>query len=166
MNTAYRICLISIILLSTAACDQLTKKVAKTALASSNPISLFKDALRLEYAENPGAFLSIGGSLPRPILLLFSSLMAAALMIIIVRLGIQKQRVKLATLIGLSLIAGGSIGNQIDRLLKGGVVIDFISVGIGVIRTGIFNLADIAVLAGASVLLLEVRKKSGKRGAV
>jgi signal peptidase II len=127
---------------------------------------MLNDTLRFEYAENPGAFLSIGEGFPRPILILFSSLLASALMIVLARLGIQRQGVKLETLMGLSLIVGGSIGNQIDRLLNAGAVVDFMSVGVGQIRTGIFNLADVAILTGAIFLLVGVSKKSCKREAV
>lgn len=166
MNRAYRLCLITIILLSTAACDQLTKSVAKTELASSEPTSMLNNMLRFEYAENRGAFLGIGEELPRPILPLFSSLLAVALIIIIARLGMQRQGVKLATLMGLSLMAGGSIGNQIDRVINAGAVVDFMSVGIGQIRTGIFNLADIAIFTGAVVVSVGLSKKSSKTDAV
>jgi signal peptidase II len=166
VNRTYRTCLITMILLSTAACDQLTKSVAKAELASSEPISMLNDTLRFEYAENPGAFLSIGEGFPRPVLLLFSSLLAVALIIILARLGMQRQGVKLETLTGLSLIAGGSMGNQIDRLLNAGAVVDFMSVGIGQIRTGIFNLADIAILTGAFILLVGASKNPGKTDAV
>jgi len=51
------------------------------------------------------------------------------------------------------LLAGG-IGNLIDRLFHNGLVIDFLNVGIGPIRTGIFNVADMAIMAGFGILLL------------
>ena len=54
------------------------------------------------------------------------------------------------TLVGLSLIVGGGAGNLVDRLLRQGRVGDFIMVGVGTVRTGIFNCADMAVLAGLS----------------
>jgi lipoprotein signal peptidase len=79
MNRTYRIFLISILLLSTTGCDQVTKRVAKAKLISAGPVSLLNDVIRLEYAENPGAFLSIGEHLPRPILLLVSSILTAGL---------------------------------------------------------------------------------------
>ncbi|HXC20398.1 MAG TPA: signal peptidase II, partial [Steroidobacteraceae bacterium] len=56
--------------------------------------------------------------------------------------------------IALALIAGGGISNLIDRLLYGGRVTDFLNVGIGSLRTGIFNVADMAILAGALLLIL------------
>jgi signal peptidase II len=126
---------------------------------------MLNDVLRFEYAENLGAFLGIGAGFPRPIFLLFPSLLAVALIIVLARLMTQRQDVNLATLIGLSLMAGGSIGNQIDRIMNAGAVVDFMSIGIGQIRTGIFNLADIAILAGAFILSVGVSKNSDKTGA-
>jgi signal peptidase II len=46
------------------------------------------------------------------------------------------------------------LGNLIDRLLNGGQVVDFVNVGVGDLRTGIFNLADVAIMIGAGVLLV------------
>ena len=46
---------------------------------------------------------------------------------------------------------------MIDRLLYDGRVTDFLNVGIGSLRTGIFNLADMAILAGALLLVLKMR---------
>lgn len=162
MNRTYRICLIGLLLFSTTGCDQLTKKMAKAELLSTAPISMLKDTIRLEYAENPGAFLSIGEHLPSPILLLFSSFLAGVVLLLLVRLSLQNRDVKPMTLIGLSLLAGGSLGNLTDRIPHNGVVVDFVSVGIGRIRSGIFNLADIAILIGILVLMLVIGKKPDK----
>jgi signal peptidase II len=59
-----------------------------------------------------------------------------------------------ARFVALSLVAGGGISNLIDRFLYDGRVTDFLNVGIGSLRTGIFNLADMAILAGALLLIL------------
>jgi signal peptidase II len=166
MNKTYRICLIGILLLSTAGCDQMTKQVAKAELVSAGPISLLNNLIRLKYAENRGAFLNIGEHLPRPFLLLVSSLLAGAVIFILVRLSLQNRDVKPSLFIGLSLIAGGSIGNLIDRFLNGGAVVDFMNVGIGRLRSGIFNVADVAILIGVFVLILFMSKKPGERDAV
>jgi signal peptidase II len=157
-----RICFVTILLLSTVGCDQLTKRVAKAELASSESISLIKNVIRLEYAENPGAFLSVGEDMPRSIILLLSSLLIGVLLLLLTALIMQDRGVKTAVLTGFCLIAGGSIGNLIDRLMNGGAVIDFVSVGIGPVRSGIFNLADTAILAGAIILLLLMRKGPGE----
>lgn len=166
MNRTHRICLIGLLLLSTTGCDQLTKKVAQAELMSAAPISLLNDVVRLEYAENPGAFLSIGEHLPRPILLVLSSLLFGFIIFLLIRLSIQKRDVKLTTLIGLTLLAGGSLGNLSDRVLHNGVVVDFMSVGIGRVRSGIFNFADIAILIGVFMLMRVMGKKPDKTDTV
>ncbi|HEY8123705.1 MAG TPA: signal peptidase II, partial [Myxococcota bacterium] len=45
-----------------------------------------------------------------------------------------------------------------DRVLNAGAVTDFVSLGVGPLRTGIFNLADVAIMAGAALLLLPIRE--------
>ena len=42
---------------------------------------------------------------------------------------------------------------MIDRILHDGTVVDFLNVGIGRIRTGIFNIADVAIMGGAVLLI-------------
>jgi signal peptidase II len=161
MNRVSRLCLIALLLLSTASCDQLTKKVAKAELASSEPISLLNDLIRLDYAENPGAFLSVGENLPSPIFLSFSFVFVGAI-IWLMLLSTKNRDMNVAVLAGLSLMAGGGIGNLIDRLMNAGAVVDFISVGVGPIRSGIFNLADVAILTGAFVSLIQMWKGRSK----
>ena len=53
----------------------------------------------------------------------------------------------------LGLILAGGVGNLIDRVRLDGIVIDFLNLGIGGVRTGIFNVADIAITAGFLLLL-------------
>jgi signal peptidase II len=53
-----------------------------------------------------------------------------------------------------ALFCGGGLGNWIDRVARSGYVVDFLQCGIGPVRTGIFNLADVAVMAGALLFVL------------
>jgi signal peptidase II len=56
---------------------------------------------------------------------------------------------------GLGLIAGGAIGNLVDRL-RFTRVIDFIEVGVrGVYTWPVFNIADSAVTVGVSILIIK-----------
>jgi signal peptidase II len=57
-------------------------------------------------------------------------------------------------LIALALFLGGGIGNLIDRLTNDGRVIDFMHIGFGFLRTGIFNVADMALMTGVVLLAL------------
>jgi signal peptidase II len=64
--------------------------------------------------------------------------------------------------VGLLLIASGGIGNLLDRIFNNGAAIDFMNVGIGSLRTGIFNVADLFVVAGASMFILFSLKEQRK----
>ena len=50
-------------------------------------------------------------------------------------------------------LAGG-LSNLVDRIAMGSVI-DFLNIGIGPIRTGIFNVADVAIMAGIALLLVD-----------
>jgi signal peptidase II len=58
------------------------------------------------------------------------------------------------TALALALIIGGAIGNAIDRVLHGAVV-DFVLLHAGTFRWYVFNLADVAIVAGVIGLLYE-----------
>ena len=68
--------------------------------------------------------------------------------------------------ISFGLIIGGIIGNLIDRLLRG-YVVDFFSFIIFKYHYPIFNIADILIVVGAFLLIIEFvltgDDKSGKR---
>jgi len=56
-----------------------------------------------------------------------------------------------------TLFVAGGASNWIDRVARGSVV-DFLNVGVGPVRTGIFNVADVAIMLGAAVMLIaEIR---------
>jgi signal peptidase II len=61
-----------------------------------------------------------------------------------------------------ALILAGGLGNLIDRVCRNGVVIDFLNLGVGSMRTGIFNMADMAITTGVIILLVESLRKSTK----
>lgn len=64
--------------------------------------------------------------------------------------------------IGVGLIIGGALGNAIDRMHYGAVA-DFFSFHIFGFHWYIFNLADVAIVAGVAALLYESLKSSHKR---
>ena len=53
---------------------------------------------------------------------------------------------------GLALVAGGAVGNLLDRVASDRGVVDFIDVGIGTARFYVFNVADAGVSIGAALL--------------
>ncbi len=58
------------------------------------------------------------------------------------------------TCLALGLVMGGALGNAIDRLLYGWVA-DFYYFHVGSFHWYIFNLADVAIVAGVAILLFE-----------
>jgi signal peptidase II len=60
----------------------------------------------------------------------------------------------LLQLLAISLVAGGGIGNLIDRVTNYGWVIDFMQLQAGLLGSGIFNVADVLIFAGLVVLLI------------
>lgn len=151
------VCLL--LVLAAVGWDQGTKHAARIELSGKPPVFLVDRLLVLRYVENEGAFLSLGARLSRPVrTVTFIAFPLVVLGCMVVSL-LRKGGIGWGTLVGFSLIVGGGAGNLIDRLLRDGRVGDFIMIGVGGIRTGIFNFADISVLAGCIVLLFSPSAK-------
>jgi signal peptidase II len=59
----------------------------------------------------------------------------------------------------LALIWAGGVSNLADRLFRHGLVTDFIVVRIGPLHTGVFNLADFAIVAGMMMFVVSLRSR-------
>ena len=133
--------------------DQSTKYIAKHYLEGQGVYSFIGDTFRLVYSENTGAFLGLGSSLPEHIrTLIFSVLVAFFLLAFLVYI-IKSSSISKNGVIAGALIISGGLSNLIDRLVNNGAVIDFMNMGIGSLRTGIFNVADMAIMLGALLLI-------------
>lgn len=153
VTTWLRIFLLLSITFSCVGCDQLTKAAAKSYLSRTEGLSFAGDTLRLQYAENKGAFLSLGSSLPeRWRMLVFIGIVGIFLTLLLSYLLIVSS-ISPVSVVSLSLIFGGGSSNLIDRIAYDGYVVDFINIGIGSLRTGIFNVADVAITSGLLLLL-------------
>ena len=148
------------ILSSFIGCDQATKSIATNTLKDSEVQSYLGDTVRLQYALNPGGFLSMGGSLsPETRFLVFVGFNVVVMCCLAVIL-ITQWNARLAIFVSLSYILAGGIGNLIDRVGNRGLVTDFLNLGIGPVRTGIFNVADVGVMFGAVVLIVCLFRES------
>ncbi|MBI1851025.1 MAG: signal peptidase II [Planctomycetes bacterium] len=137
---------------STVGCDQVSKSLATAHLMGGPRRSFVGDMLRLEYAENAGAFLSLGaGWAPWARTAVFS--VGTAIILVACIVWAFRHRWSLVRLLGLSLVIAGGLSNLADRVVRGSVV-DFLNVGIGPLRTGIFNVADMAILLGIGLVVL------------
>ena len=142
-----------LILITCVGCDQATKYTAKYFLEGKRSLSYAGDMLRLGYAENTGAFLSLGSNLPDTIRMLIFTVMAALFLVGFVVYLLRNETITKNAMIAGSLIVAGGVGNLIDRIVNEGAVIDFLNVGIGSLRTGIFNVADMSIMAGIFMFL-------------
>lgn len=59
----------------------------------------------------------------------------------------------------LALVAGGAVGNLLDRLRSARGVVDFIDVGVGDVRFWTFNMADVGITCGALLLALVLSRE-------
>ena len=147
-----------ITLLLVVGIDQYSKIMAKKMLLGKGVSSHFNDMWRWVFAENTGAFLSWGSDLSGWVHVLFLKVIPVILIIGLLFYTMFSKEVTKNQVLPLSLILGGGVGNLYDRLLYG-KVIDFMNIGIGDLRTGIFNVADMAIMAGIFWLLFVGLKK-------
>lgn len=141
-------------------CDRVTKNLAKEHLKGNEQQSYFHDTFRLVYAENTGAALSMGDDLPKTASFwLLSILPLLILLLLLVYVYRNLEKMPAMRVFSLAMIFAGGIGNIIDRILYDRHVTDFMNIGFGNIRTGIFNVADVCVTAGVIGLILFREKK-------
>ncbi len=143
------------------ASDQLTKQLAKEYLKKQPEQSYLNGVFKLLYVENTGAALSLGDDLnPTVSFWLLSILPLAFLVVVIFYVFKNLQQINFSRIIFIAMIVAGGIGNIIDRILYDRHVTDFMNIGFGSIRTGIFNVADIFVTSGVIGILLFRSKPS------
>lgn len=156
MSRVRRIYWFVTLVLTIVALDQATKYLAILWLKDHAPIHFWKDLFILQYEENRGAFLSMFAGLPDGIRFY---VLTGINSVILVGIGVYlvlRREIEYWASLALMLIFAGGVGNLVDRLFRDGVVVDFMNMGIGYgrfSRTGIFNIADVAIMAGLFVLV-------------
>jgi signal peptidase II len=155
----YLFCLLSVLFIG---CDQVTKHIAKHNLVEGVSTSYWHDTVRLIYVQNTGAMLNFGDSLPPRLsfwlLSILPLLLLSALFIYSVR---NANKMKPFQLLCFCLIFAGGIGNIIDRIAFDRHVTDFLNIGLGDLRTGIFNIADLCVTTGViGILVMRISRGS------
>ena len=132
-----------------AGCDQGTKRWAEGELAGKPAKSVIANRVELEYAQNRGIAFNLERVIPpaarKPLVLVTGLALHSVLGIAAWR---RRDELSLRTA-GTALVIGGAVGNLVDRLARG-YVVDFVHVH----GWPIFNVADVAVVAGAGMLIL------------
>lgn len=145
----FKLLLALAIVCSCVGCDQATKTMAMRSLRDKPPQSYLGDTIRLDFAQNPGGFLSLGANLPDRFRTRLFIATNCFLMLGLLCVLILKRNIPVLLFVSLMYVLSGGVGNLIDRISNNGLVTDFINVGLGPVRTGVFNVADMAITFGA-----------------
>jgi signal peptidase II len=130
------------------ALDQVTKIVAVRELEGREPVEVLGEVLQLRLIYNSGAAFGLAGGMT-----VLLTVVAVAVVVVIVRYATRLGNVWWALALGLML--GGAVGNLTDRMLRDpgpfrGHVVDFLELP----SWPVFNVADMAVVGGAAVMVL------------
>lgn len=148
--------LILIIIISVIAADQVTKELAREYLADSPTISYLGNLFLLHYAENDGAFLSMGSSWSAPLRMILLTIIPVVFLFVLLFVVLFSKEMDIWTTFAFALILGGGLSNMWDRMINNGFVVDFMNMGIGNLRTGIFNVADMAITAAFFMIVIHM----------
>ncbi len=152
----------SLILFIVIVADQLTKLWVTNSFRLYETREIIAGLFNLTYVTNTGAAFSLFADVDSPWRHYFFITVAVVAFVGITTAYIFMRRSHRLYGIALGLIAGGAVGNLIDRV-RFGAVVDFIDVMIGTYHWPAFNVADSAICVGVGLFLfiniLEERKK-------
>ncbi len=140
-----------VFLLSTVLIDSVTKSwfwQARPDLFVGNYFNL----IYFEAHQNTGIMLGIAAQLNPTTRLLIGVMLVGIILVSLLSILLYKGFTNHTTCLAWGLLLGGGISNLIERM-KSGSVSDFILIDLGSFQSGIFNLADVANLAGLFILI-------------
>lgn len=130
--------------------DQFTKHLISSSMQLGQSQEIIDNFFYFTYAHNTGvAWGMLAGHLW---LFIIVALISAVLMIIFFK---RTRKEEILTRFGLVLTFAGMIGNLADRIVLG-YVRDFIDVIIFNYNFPIFNIADVAVVIGVALIIIEI----------
>ena len=139
--------------------DRATKVLIERNVSIWDTLQVIPGFFNIVHSKNRGAafgMFSEGNSELRTFLLIGVSI---AVLIFVAVLLLQPSRAGFSgsrtTMIGLSLVLGGAVGNIYDRIVSG-MVTDFLEFYVGQWHFAAFNVADSAITVGAGLLLLDM----------
>ncbi len=147
-----RIILVLSLVLLNISCDQISKNVVRRAIEPYQRIEIFKDNFVLTKVENRGAAYSLGSDLGPALKIILLQILPILVLLILLRQILIKTNYSRETIIGFAFIIGGGIGNLFDRIVYGSVT-DFLILDLGIIKTEIFNMADVSIMFGSLLVL-------------
>jgi signal peptidase II len=150
------------VLAVTVLLDRITKMIAESRLVWGDaPIPVIGDFTRWRLVYNTGAAFGLHlGSYSRWAFMLI----ACVAVVVLYKMWQEADVADRFRQLALAFVAGGAVGNLIDRVLSARGVVDFIDMGIGEgLRWPTYNVADIAVTCGALALAISLWREDARR---
>jgi signal peptidase II len=151
-----RVMLLVLVMAACAGCDQATKAAAKVLLPSSGSITVLHHTIAFVYTENPGAFLSLGAGLSTGERFVLFTVAPGLILTVAFAFLLRSHGTRPVQDHSHPQLIGGGVGNLIDRLAHHGWVVDFIRLGVGPVRTGVFNVADAVIMVGVITCVVSI----------
>jgi signal peptidase II len=159
MTTKQRLSTALLCALAWIVIDQATKAVFKQILTPGEVVSFLSGSLLVLPTYNHGAFLSLGAEMSdatRNVIFIYGVL---AILVGLFVWVLRSSRLGRTDVIAAACILGGGLSNLFDRCVYDGRVFDFLNIGIGQLRTGVFNVADMGIMLGVALLLFRGAKR-------
>jgi len=142
----------ALIALLVLAADQLSKLYIRAHFQPYAMLPIIPNWLDLTYTLNPGAAFSLFATMPAQFRRVFFVALSAGAMVVLMGLLVRRSTSP-ASGVAFALILGGTVGNLIDRLVRG-TVIDFIYFHHASFSYPVFNIADSAITFGVGVIIV------------
>ena len=152
-NRLLRTIIILLILALNIGCDQISKTIVRNKMQYYDQIVLLHKHIMIQRVQNSGAFLSLGDSLSGPLRLILLNIIPFIAVAYGLYFIFTKTNLNRTLLFGLILIIGGGTGNLYDRIVHGSVT-DFLYINFVLFHTGVFNVADMSIMAGMFIILI------------
>jgi signal peptidase II len=146
------------------AADQLTKWWARAALAPHGSRTVIDGFFDLRYSENPGSAFGLFRNVPGARWILLAIGIGAMVVVITLLRRLKPGPGQLRVAAELGLLAGGALGNIVDRVWQTRVT-DFIVWKWHEHEWPTFNIADAALVVGVIALLFDMKSDEKKKEA-
>lgn len=125
--------------------DQIIKLYIASTMYNYSKV-LVNGVLNLTYTKNTGGAFGIGKNSLIGFIIINSIIIGLLIYYVV-----KDHKIKLCSLISISLIIGGGLGNLADRIFRG-YVIDYLDIN-PLFKYPVFNFADICIVLGSILLL-------------
>jgi signal peptidase II len=135
--------------------DQVSKAIIKSSLNLYSSVDVIKGFFQIKYIKNSGAVWGFFSNYSHTVVPKIITAMSIIALIVIIYYFLKIDPSCKIELTSLSFIAGGAIGNNIDRILSGSVV-DFLELYLGKFHWPTFNVADSFITIGVILLIISL----------